>query len=220
MSGNIGGGTADASIPLQASRGTTGRERCRWLGGSRTFRTRSIPGFGAQANCSSSSRAGQRRHLAQHINQAAYGAMAPLLSLPPGSITHDVLTSNLASTEHNLGIPTSKFYPIYGDGAERRWPEFDARVRALIASRAQIAPESAVGMVTPHAGPTIDTGPTINQLPWRPLNRPPRKSPAGGSYGKGLTPGEATTPVKSASHPRAHRSWRRSAGPPSPTGGG
>jgi hypothetical protein len=202
MSGNIGGGTADASIPLQAGRGTTQPENPLQMVGqfanvqNALNANRLFPGQLQQQQQATQSGAVT---LAQHINQAAYGAMAPLLSLPPGSITHDVLTSNLASTEHNLGIPTSGVLSDLtatapsGDG-----PEFDARVRALIASRAQIAPESAVGMVTPHAGPTIDTGPTIQPTTVAPPGSPTagQITPAGGSYGKGLTPGEATTPVQ------------------------
>lgn len=97
--------------------------------------------------------------LAQKINQAGYQALTPLLS---GTINHDNLTTALGSVESNLGLPTQgiladimKTAPS-GDG-----PEFDAKVRGLIAARSQTAPESAVGMVTPGVGPQIDNGPVI-----------------------------------------------------------
>lgn len=134
-------------------------------------------------------------NLANLNNSSAYRAIAPLLA--GGPITHDSLTSALGSVESNLGVPTHGIInDILATAPSGDGPEFDAKVRALIASRAQTDSPNAVGMVTPHAG-TIDTGPSIQPVNVAPAGaaQPGAVTPIGAPIAKGLTPGEATTPT-------------------------
>jgi hypothetical protein len=128
-------------------------------------------------------------------NASAYRALTPLLA--GGPITHDSLTTALGSIENNLGLSThGVLNDLLATAPTGDGPDFDAKARALIASRSQTSPESAVGMVTPHAG-TIDTGPAIQpvQIAAPGAPQPGAMTPVGGSFTKGLTPGEAAQPV-------------------------
>lgn len=162
------------------------------------------------------------------INQAAYGSIIPLLALPPGTITHDSLTSALAGSEKNLGIPTHGVLQNFIDNPMPDGLQFDAYVRARIAAGAQPY-HAAAGQVTPQAGPVLDVGPTIQPTTVSPAGAgaPGVVTPAGPSYGKGLSPGEATAPTQLGVTPQGapvvgtrQQFIDRTNGQPSPLGTG
>ena len=197
-----GTGGVDASIPLQAGRGTTQPENpLQALGNvaNTANALNQLKLFPGQQQLQQQAVQGGAVGLAKQINQAGYQALAPLLALPQGSITHSAFTGALGSIESNLGIPTSG---IIGDVLQTApsgdGPEFDARIRSLIASRSQEGGGAAVAQVTPQTGPTLDVGPTIQPTTVSPAGRtnPGLITPTGPTYTKGLTPGEASQPVQ------------------------
>lgn len=151
MSGSVGG--VDASIPLQAGRGSQQSNPLQQIGefanAARGINELKLFPGQQQLQQQAIQRGGVSN--AQQFNQAAYGAAAHLLALPEGGITHSTVTSTLASAEQ-MGIPTHgviadimKIMPT-GDG-----PDFDRQMRSLILSRTQ-APQAAAGAVTPTPG--------------------------------------------------------------------
>ena len=125
--------------------------------------------------------------------------------MPQGQITHSAFTTALASVENNLGIPTSGILSDFmsttpsGDG-----PDFDAKIRSMIAGRMQVSPNSALAAVTPQAGPNVTYGGAGTGLP--PMVQPTTVNPAGrpnpgvvtsagAPFPLGLSPGEAATPT-------------------------
>jgi hypothetical protein len=147
----------------------------------------------------------QQLGLQQNINRAGYQAIAPILAMPRGTITHSAFTTALASAENNLGIPTSGILQDVmatapsGDGVD-----FDQKIRSLVASRAQEGGGAAVAQVSPAAGPNIPFGGAGTGLPnmIQPTTVNPAGLPdtgvvsaAGKGFPLGLSPGEAAQPV-------------------------
>jgi len=166
MSGSILGGV-DASIPLQAGRNVTPAENPLQMLGNVANTANSINQlrlFPGQMQLQQQAVQGGQVSLAQRINQAGYESLAPLLAMPAGGITHSAFTTALGSAEANLGLPMNGILnDVMATAPDGDGPAFDAKIRALIASRAQTAPESAVGEVTPRTGPIVSTGQT--QIP-------------------------------------------------------
>lgn len=200
MSGSLVGGV-DSSIPLQAGRGTVAPENPLQVAGQVANLGNSINTlrlFPGQQQLQQQAVQGGAVSLAQHINQAAAGAMTPLLALPAGSITHDALTTAAASAEHNLGIPTQGVLAHLATFPSGDGPEFDGRVRAWVASQAQ-PPNAAAATVTQAPGTPLPTGnntlqPTVVSPQGSPT--PGVMSPAGKPISVGLTPAESAQPVQ------------------------
>lgn len=196
MSGSVGG--IDASIPLQAKApapvnplATIGQfaQTQNALNQNKMFPGQQQLQQGEITRQQQGIQGGQV-DLQGKINQAAYGSLTPLLALPPGGITHDTLTTALASTEKNLGLPTNGVLQhVLATSPSGDGPQFDAKVRSLIAAGAQPY-AAAAGQVTPQAGPIIDSGPQLQPTTVSPTGSasPGVVAPAGGSYTKGLGP--------------------------------
>src|SRR6185437_7976087 len=205
MSGSIGG--VDANIPLQAGRGVQQPNPLAQIGQFAQTQNalNNLKLFPGRQQLQQQAVQGGQVDLQGKINQAAYGSLTPLLALPAGSITHDELTSALASTERNLGLPTNGVLQhILAIGPSGDGPAFDSKVRSLIAAGAQPY-ASAAAQVTPQAGPVIDVGPTLQPSVVSPVGSPTPGvvSPAGGSYAKGLTPAQAAAPVQIGTNSKA-----------------
>ena len=97
--------------------------------------------------------------LAHHKYQATAAAMLPLLqTAPPGTITHDQLTTALAGAEAG-GMITQPFMArLLAQAPQGDGPGFDAAVRAAVASGSQTDAGAALSTVTPSAGPMVSTG--------------------------------------------------------------
>jgi hypothetical protein len=161
MSGSFGSNSAtDPNIALQAGRGTQQQtnplQQIEQFAVTKNLLNSNLL-FPGQLQQQQQATQNNQISLQQHINSAAYGALAPLLA--GGPITHDSLTSALGSIEGNLGLPTNGIIADVlatspgGDG-----PAFDAKIRSLIASRMQTSPESALAAVTQRAGPSFNNG--------------------------------------------------------------
>jgi hypothetical protein len=192
MSGSLSTGGIDASIPLQAGKGVQQPNPLQTIGEFANAKNaiNNLQLFPGQLQQQQQATQNNQVSLAQHINSAGYGALAPLLATPAGGITHSNFTSALASIEANLGLPTSgimqdvaKTAPT-GDG-----PDFDAKIRSLIASRMQTSPDSALAAVTPRQG-TVDVGPSIQPVNIATAGMPNQGqvTPVGGAFVKGLGP--------------------------------
>lgn len=160
MSGSMIGGV-DASIPLQAGRGVQQVNPLQQIG--QYAQTQALINqnklFPGQQQLQQQAIQSGATNLASLTTQKAYQSIAQLLALPPGQITHDAVTTALGSVEHNLGLPThGVLNDIFATAPTGDGPAFDTKMRALLASRAQISPESAVAQVTPQTGPPISTG--------------------------------------------------------------
>src|SRR6185437_2814108 len=230
MSGSIGG--VDANIPLQAGRGVQQPNPLAQIGQfaqtqNALNENRLFPG---RQQLQQQAFQGGQVDLQGKINQAVYGSLTPLLALPAGSITHDEVTTALASAERNLGLPTNGVLQhILAIGPSGDGAPWDAKVRTVIAAGAQPY-ASAAAQVTPQAGPVIDVGPTLQPSVVSPVGSPTPGvvSPAGGSYAKGLTPSEATAPTQVGMTPtgapvygtRGQFIERATGGQPSPLGTG
>jgi hypothetical protein len=198
MSGSMEGGV-DASIPLQTGRGVAQQPNPLQTIGQfaqtqNALNTNKLFPFQLQQQqqAAQSGAVG----LAQKIRQAAYQGLVPLLA--GGPITHNSATTRLGALEA-AGIPTAGvIQEIMAAGPQGDGPGFNDFMRALITSGAQMDPQTAVGMVTPQMGPTIQTGNAIQPTTLSPAGSPTpgQITPAGGSYTMGLTPGEAAQPVQ------------------------
>lgn len=161
MSGSLVG--VDPSIPLRAGQGVQQPNPLQQIGqfANAANSLNQLKLFPGQQQLQQQAVQGGAVSLSQHINQAGYQALAPLLA-PGVTITHDNLTTALASIEHNMGIPTSGILQdVLSTAPSGDTPEFSNKVRSLIASRAMTSPESSVGAVTPQPGPQIVNGQQI-----------------------------------------------------------
>lgn len=205
MSGSMQGGV-DASIPLQAGRGVQQPNPLQQIGqfAQAANGLNSLKLFPGQQQLQQGeiTRQGQAIQggsvdLQTKINQAAYGSLVPLLG-SKGPITHDMLTSAAASGEKNLGLPMNGVLQHLVDNPMGDGPDFDAMVRARIAAGAQPYAQAA-SQVTPQVGPAIDVGPSIQPTVAGPAGSPAGGAgviaPAGGTFGKGLSPGESSAPT-------------------------
>lgn len=170
MSGSTIGGI-DSSIPLQAGKGVASAQNPLTTIGQFAATQNALNAnklFPGQLQLQNQAVQSGGISLAQKVNQAGYAALTPLLAEP--NITHDRLTTALASIENNLGLPTSGILSdITSTAPSGDGPDFSNRIRALIASRAQSDSANAVNMVTPQAGPILDNGqsliPTVKAAP-------------------------------------------------------
>jgi hypothetical protein len=189
MSGSMTGGI-DSSIPLQAGKGVQQPNPLQMIGEFAQAKNalNNLQLFSGQQQLQQQAIQGGQVNLANLQNASAYRAMTPLLA--GGPITHDSLTTALGSIESNLGLPTHQIInDVLATGGGGDGPQFDAKVRALIASRSQTSPESAVAMATPRQG-MVDYGPGIQPVNIAPPGSPNvgQVTPVGGAFTKGVGP--------------------------------
>lgn len=157
MAEGIGG--IDASIPLQAGRGIEQPNPLKQIGefaGIQNALNQAKLNPGALELQKQAIQAGASKSQ-QTVNQVAYQALTPFLR-PGADLSIGALTTQLASIEHNLGIPTGGILPDIIQATTNGDPATAGeRVRMLIASRAMISPESAV-TVAAGSPTTRDTG--------------------------------------------------------------
>jgi hypothetical protein len=189
MSGSMTGGI-DSSIPLQAGRGVQQPNPLQMIGEFAQAKNalNNLQLFSGQQQLQQQAIQGGQVNLANLQNASAYRALTPLLA--GGPITHDTLTTALGSIESNLGLPTHQIInDVLATGGGGDGPQFDAKVRALIASRSQTSPESAVAMATPRQG-MVDYGPGVQPVNIAPPGSPNvgQVTPVGGAFMKGVGP--------------------------------
>lgn len=142
MSGSLSASDVQSSIPLQAGRGL--QQQTNPLQTITEFAQaknalNNLQLFSGQQQLQQQAVQGGQVNLANLQNASAYRALTPLLA--GGPITHDSLTTALGSVESNLGLPTHQILNDVvatdpgGDG-----PDFDSKIRAMIASRSQTSP--------------------------------------------------------------------------------
>lgn len=166
MSGSATGtvginGGLDTSIPLQAGRGVPQTNPLESIGrfANAAQGLNALKLFPGQLQLQQQAIQGGATSLAQQQYRAAAGALIPLLAKKPGTITVDDVATGLGSAEKHLGIITQPFLQdLTANAPPPNSPDYDQYIRSRVAAMSQGSPETAVGQVTYHNGPTFDDG--------------------------------------------------------------
>jgi hypothetical protein len=154
-------GTVDASIPLQAKTPQQPNP-LQTIGEFANLQNtlnqnKLFPGQFQQQGIATQS---QQLALQKARNAAAYQAVLPVVANP--NFTLSDLTGSAGNAEHSLGIVTQ---PLIADVAGLKLtpntPEWRQAVKNIVVSRSQTDPGNAVSVITPDAGPLLNTGPAL-----------------------------------------------------------
>ena len=202
-----GTGGVDASIPLQAGRGTTQPENpLQALGNvaNTANALNQLKLFPGQQQLQQQAVQGGAVAIANQINQAAWRAMVPTVLGNRDGFTLSDLTSAAGSAENNLHIPTQGIVSDVASLSQTpNTPEWRQAVIARAAAMSQETGAGAVAQVTPGAGPPVTYGgagtglpPTIQPTVVNPagLGAPGVVRSAGAGFPIGLSPGENASP--------------------------
>lgn len=182
MSGSMTGGV-DAGIALQAGKGVQQPNALQTIGQFAGIQNamnanRLFPGQLQQQGIATQ---GQQLTLAKAQNAAAYQSGLPIVSNP--NFTLDDLTGAFGSAEKNMGIPTHQVVSdIVSLPLTPNTPEWRQAVKGIITSRSQVDPGSAVGVLTPLAGPDYSNGQAV---------QPTLRAPAASASPGALSPNGA-----------------------------